>query len=738
VPARTSSIRPASAAVRAIGPYSDIPNQCSSTPPASGTTPGPGLRPTSPQQADGTRIEPPPSEPSASAAIPAATAAAPPPVEPPVVIPGWRGFCGVGNASGSVNGPIASSGSCDLPLTTQPAARRRRTSSSSCVAGSSEVAAAPWRAGRPATSTLSLTATGTPARGSEGSAAVASASASSRGRSDWNACSVGSSSSMRARHSLVVGSPGMVGYSHGASDGPQRGRRAAPARRAAGPRACGGAGPAPRLGMRRLPHRPPRRRRRAAASQAPVDPRPPDRRPDGGRAPARRAVARLDGRHLPLLRLRPREPLRVGALHRLRPRRRLRGVRRRGRAVLSPGSRRVRRRRGGAAPLCGTDRLPLAPPRRRRRAARPLRLRQLGAHRRPGRAPPGAPAVRLRPPRRRGGARVRARARLRVGRRVGREAAGGARRGDRLRAAWRARPRGARRTRARRRGRLRGHPHERRPELPVRAALGGALHPVGGQSHPAGRGGVPRARASGSRPDGRRDVPARAGERSSGSPAARPVTGVRRANTRYVSRFRTIAGWANAHRRLLGIAQIVLLVVFFGSLGWALRGSLHSAAHDLDHANLVLFGLGCAALGAYYLVFVLGWMRILAEWGIELSYPAALRAEMISMLAKYVPGGIWTPAARVVAARRAGITDAALVTSSMLLEAGISAVAGVIVFVLSLPFVDEVNAPLAPLVVFGAVLAILVQPRVFRPLAGKVLRRLGYTKELPNLRGRTL
>jgi glycosyltransferase 2 family protein len=36
------------------------------------------------------------------------------------------------------------------------------------------------------------------------------------------------------------------------------------------------------------------------------------------------------------------------------------------------------------------------------------------------------------------------------------------------------------------------------------------------------------------------------------------------------------------------------------------------------------------------------------------------------------------------------------------------------------------------------VLAILVQPRVFRPLAGKVLRRLGYTRELPDVRGRTL
>jgi uncharacterized membrane protein YbhN (UPF0104 family) len=205
-----------------------------------------------------------------------------------------------------------------------------------------------------------------------------------------------------------------------------------------------------------------------------------------------------------------------------------------------------------------------------------------------------------------------------------------------------------------------------------------------------------------------------------------------------MSRLTDIAGWASRHRRLLGAVQLALLAAFFISLGWALRHQLHAAAHDLNNANLVLFALGCAALGGYYLVFVVGWMRILAEWGIELSYPAALRAEMISMLAKYIPGGIWTPAARVVAARRAGVTDAALVTSSMLLEAGISAVAGVIVFVVALPFVDNVDMSPWPLVIFGAVLAVLVQPRVFRPLAGKVLRRFGYTKELPNLRGRTL
>ena len=205
-----------------------------------------------------------------------------------------------------------------------------------------------------------------------------------------------------------------------------------------------------------------------------------------------------------------------------------------------------------------------------------------------------------------------------------------------------------------------------------------------------------------------------------------------------MSRLDSLRRFANAHHRLLVLLQVAFVLAFIAAVTWAVRGEIHAAADDLADANLVLFGLGCAAIAAYYLVFVFGWMWILAEWGVRISYPAALRAEMLSMVAKYVPGGVWTPAARVVAARRAGVTDAALVTSSILLEAGISAVAGVVVFVLGLAFVDDVSAPLAPLIAFGVVVTVLVQPRVFRPLAGRVLRRFGYRRELPDFRARTL
>lgn len=202
-------------------------------------------------------------------------------------------------------------------------------------------------------------------------------------------------------------------------------------------------------------------------------------------------------------------------------------------------------------------------------------------------------------------------------------------------------------------------------------------------------------------------------------------------------RLSSLRAFAAAHKWLVVVLQVVVLAVFLGSIGWALRGSFHAAGNDLRNANPVLFTLACVVLAAYYLVFVLGWIRILADWDIHLSYAAALRAEMVSMLAKYVPGGVWTPAARVVAARRAGVTDGALVTASMLLEAGISAVAGVIVFVVSLAWVDGVKAPIAPLVAFAVVVAVLLQPPVFRPVMSRILRRLGYDA-LPPLRRATM
>jgi uncharacterized membrane protein YbhN (UPF0104 family) len=190
-------------------------------------------------------------------------------------------------------------------------------------------------------------------------------------------------------------------------------------------------------------------------------------------------------------------------------------------------------------------------------------------------------------------------------------------------------------------------------------------------------------------------------------------------------------------KRVAATLQVVALAVLLGFLGWAARDVWRDAEPRLRDASMVDLGIALGVLAAYYLLFVEGWRRILRSYEIRVPYRIALQAEMLSMLAKYVPGGVWTPAARVVAMRRAGVTDTPRVLASVLLEAGLSAVAGVLVFLASLPSVSNVDAPLVPLLAFGAVVLVLLHPSVFRRLARRILRPFG-SGEVPPLPYRTM
>src|SRR5262245_5685290 len=85
------------------------------------------LSPTSPQNAAGMRMEPPPSEAWAAGTRPAATAAADPPDEPPGVRVVSHGLAVGPKASGSVVGRMPSSGVLVRPTITSPARRYLET-----------------------------------------------------------------------------------------------------------------------------------------------------------------------------------------------------------------------------------------------------------------------------------------------------------------------------------------------------------------------------------------------------------------------------------------------------------------------------------------------------------------------------------------------------------------------------------------------------------------------------------
>jgi glycosyltransferase 2 family protein len=178
-------------------------------------------------------------------------------------------------------------------------------------------------------------------------------------------------------------------------------------------------------------------------------------------------------------------------------------------------------------------------------------------------------------------------------------------------------------------------------------------------------------------------------------------------------------------RRVWVTLQLVFVALVLAFLGYFLRDAWADALPRLRDASLVDVGIALAVLTTYYLLFVVGWQWLLAALGVRVGYWLALQAEMASMLAKYVPGGVWTPLARILWLRRAGVERTAVVLSSILLEAGLSALSGVLVFAVGLLFVGDADAPLAALVAFAAIVAVLIHPRVYLPLARWVFRRLG-------------
>jgi uncharacterized membrane protein YbhN (UPF0104 family) len=191
-------------------------------------------------------------------------------------------------------------------------------------------------------------------------------------------------------------------------------------------------------------------------------------------------------------------------------------------------------------------------------------------------------------------------------------------------------------------------------------------------------------------------------------------------------------------RRVLVGLQIAFVAVVLAFLSWALRDVWSDAIPRLADADPLTLTAALLVLAAYYCLFVVGWQWILAAFGIRVPYRLALQAEMASMLAKYVPGGVWTPLARIMWLRRAGgVESTSLVLSSILLEAGLSAVAGILVFTGGLAAVEAVDAPLLPLFAFGLVTAVLLHPRVFTALARALFRRFD-APEPPRLPYRAL
>jgi hypothetical protein len=128
----TSSSKATSATLRAMGATWATEGVAEAG--QTGTRPNVALKPTSPQNDAGMRIEPPPSVPSAAGTIRAATPAAAPALDPPAVNCGFHGLRVTPVSGESPTAFEPSSLVVVLPVMHAPARRRRSTDGASALA----------------------------------------------------------------------------------------------------------------------------------------------------------------------------------------------------------------------------------------------------------------------------------------------------------------------------------------------------------------------------------------------------------------------------------------------------------------------------------------------------------------------------------------------------------------------------------------------------------------------------
>ncbi|MBI2864685.1 MAG: flippase-like domain-containing protein [Chloroflexi bacterium] len=179
----------------------------------------------------------------------------------------------------------------------------------------------------------------------------------------------------------------------------------------------------------------------------------------------------------------------------------------------------------------------------------------------------------------------------------------------------------------------------------------------------------------------------------------------------YQGRTRTVIRWG----------VVCLVLAFWGIYLWRNGDSLWS--HDWQ-VNYYWLALSFLVVLVFWATLVVIWQRVLIASGGRLGLRAAARLWATSMLARYLPGGMWHIAGRVYLAQEAGESRAAVLVSTVM-EQILCLITSLLLLLISLPFWDTDYARFTPALLLVLPLAATVHPAVLRRLGGIALRFAG-------------
>jgi len=172
--------------------------------------------------------------------------------------------------------------------------------------------------------------------------------------------------------------------------------------------------------------------------------------------------------------------------------------------------------------------------------------------------------------------------------------------------------------------------------------------------------------------------------------------------------------------------QVGLAVLIFGALVYTVVNQWSEIQNEGVHFQVVWLLPSLVILPLFYVFSALGWDFILRFLGYRIGFGRAQVAWGQPLLARYVPGSVLYVLGRVLLSERAGIPRRSTI-ASIVYEQAISATSAIVIaayFIINHPDLQGVPERWAVLLLIPAAIAVL-HPRVFGPLANRVLRAFG-------------
>lgn len=179
-------------------------------------------------------------------------------------------------------------------------------------------------------------------------------------------------------------------------------------------------------------------------------------------------------------------------------------------------------------------------------------------------------------------------------------------------------------------------------------------------------------------------------------------------------------------KRVRFAIQLGIAILIFGFLVLTVVNQWAEIKDEGVHFHLVWLIPAFLVLPCFYALSALGWDLILRFLGYRIGVGRAQVAWGQPLLARYVPGSVLYVLGRVLLSERAGVPRR-ITIASIVYEQAVSATSAVGVaayFLISHPDLQGQPLRWAVLLLIPALIAVL-HPRVFGPLANRVLRAFG-------------